>query len=358
MLGGTEFVGRAVTEEALARGWEVTVFHRGRHAPPPGVTELLGDRTAEDGLAALAAPASRTGEANAAGEGNANGGPGGDGDGGAYDWDLVVDTWTGAPSAVRDAARLLADRVGRYAYVSSRSVYDHPAPAGLPEDGPLVAGASPDEDGKDGEVPYALAKRGGELAALDAFGDRALLARAGLVLGPGENVGRLPWWLTRIARGGPVLAPGTPDLKLQYIDVRDLANWLLDAGSSGLGGPYNLVSRSGHATMGQLLDACVRATGSGATLRWTPAETVLAAGVEPWSDLPVWVPPGELYDAVHGGDVSKAYASGLRCRPVEETVADTWKWLEELGGRAPQRPDRPAVGLDPLVEAELLAKQG
>ncbi|MET9661867.1 reductase [Streptomyces sp. NPDC006510] len=331
MLGGTEFVGRAVTEAALARGWDVTVFHRGRHAPPPGVTELLGDRTTEDGLAALAGA--------------------GDGLGGGYDWDLVVDTWSGAPSAVRDAARLLAGRAARYAYVSSRSVYDHPAPAGLPEEGPLVSGASPDAGG---DVSYPLAKRGGELAALDAFGDRALLARAGLILGPWENIGRLPWWLLRIARGGPVLAPGTPDLMLQYIDARDLANWLLDATRSGLHGPYNLVSRSGHATMGQLLDACVRATGSDAVLRWTPAEKILAAGVEPWSDLPVWLPPGELYDAIHLGDVGKAYATGLRCRPVEETVADTWKWLEGLGGVAPQRPDRPAVGLDPRVEAELL----
>ncbi|WP_406016475.1 reductase [Streptomyces sp. NBC_00984] len=331
MLGGTEFVGRAVTEAALARGWHVTVFHRGRHAPPPGVTELLGDRTTEDGLAALA----------------------GSGDGpGGYAWDLVVDTWSGAPSAVRDAARLLAGRAARYAYVSSRSVYDSPAPAGLPEEGPVVTGASPDAGG---DVSYALAKRGGELAALDAFGDRALLARAGLILGPWENIGRLPWWLLRIARGGPVLAPGTPDLMLQYIDARDLANWLLDAAGSGLHGPYNLVSRSGHATMGQLLEACVRATGSDAALRWTPAEKILAAGVEPWTDLPVWLPPGELYDTIHAGDVSKAYATGLRCRPVEETVTDTWKWLEELGGKPPQRPDRPAVGLDPRVEAELLA---
>ncbi|MGW1108146.1 NAD-dependent epimerase/dehydratase family protein [Streptomyces sp. NPDC002540] len=332
MLGGTEFVGRAVTEAALARGWEVTVFHRGRHAPPPGVTELLGDRTAAGGLAALA---------GAAGRGA-----------GADVWDLVVDTWSGAPAAVRDAARLLAGRAARYAYVSSRSVYDYPAPAGLPEDGPLVSGASPDAGG---DVPYPLAKRGGELAALDAFGDRALLARAGLILGPGENIGRLPWWLLRIARGGPVLAPGTPDLMLQYIDARDLADWLLEAGRAGLHGPYNLVSRPGHATMGQLLEACVRATGSAAELRWTPAETILAAGVEPWSDLPVWLPPGELYDTMHRGDVSKAYAAGLRCRPVEETVADTWKWLGELGGVAPQRPDRAPVGLDPRVEAELLA---
>lgn len=330
MLGGTQFVGRAVTEAALARGWEVTVFHRGHHAPPPGAAELLGDRTAAGGLAALA------GEP-------ADGGPA---------WDLVVDTWSGAPSAVRDAARLLADRAARYTYVSSRSVYDYPAPAGLAEDGPLVAGASPDAGD---DQSYALAKRGGELAALDAFGDRALLARAGLIIGPLENVGRLPWWLGRIARGGPVLAPGTPDLDLQYIDVRDLAGWLLDAAERGLHGPYNLVSRAGHTTMGEFLEACVRVTGSDAELRWTDTERILAAGVEPWTDLPVWLPPGELYDTLHQGDVSRAHAAGLRCRPVEETVADTWAWLCALGGEAPQRPDRPLKGIDPETEAKLLA---
>ncbi|MGW1704010.1 NAD-dependent epimerase/dehydratase family protein [Streptomyces sp. NPDC002206] len=328
ILGGTEFVGRAVTEAALARDWHVTVFHRGHHPPPPGTIELFGDRTTADGLAALAA----------AGEGG---------------WDLVVDTWSGAPSAVRDAARLLADRAGRYVYVSSRSVYAYPAPAGLPEDGPLVTGASPDAGA---EVSYPLAKRGGELAALDAFGDRALLARAGLILGPWENIGRLPWWLRRIARGGPVMAPGTPDTPLQYIDARDLANWLLDAADRCLHGPYNLVSRPGHATMGELLDACVRATGSDAVLRWTATEKILAAGVEPWTDLPVWLPPGELHDTMHRGDVSKACAAGLHCRPVGETVTDTWNWLSELGGAAPQRPDRPVVGLDPGTEAKLLTE--
>ncbi|MEU0833852.1 NAD-dependent epimerase/dehydratase family protein [Streptomyces sp. NPDC005969] len=332
ILGGTEFVGRAVTEAALARAWQVTVFHRGRHAPPAGVTELFGDRTGGDGLVALAAGA-------------------GEREGGAHTWDLVVDTWSGAPSAVRDAARLLAGRAGQYVYVSSRSVYEYPAPAGLPEDGPLVAGASPDAGAG---VPYPQAKRGGELAALDAFGDRALLARAGLILGPWENIGRLPWWLRRIARGGPVLAPGAPDTPLQYVDARDLANWLLDAAERGLHGPYNVVSRPGHTTMGELLDACVRATGSGAELRWTAAEKILAAGVEPWSELPIWLPPGELYDTMHQGDVSRAHTAGLRCRPVGETVTDTWDWLCGLGGVAPQRPDRPAVGLDPETEAKLL----
>ncbi|WP_069812210.1 NAD-dependent epimerase/dehydratase family protein [Streptomyces sp. TP-A0874] len=321
VLGGTEFVGRAVSDEALTRGWRVTVFNRGRQESPHGAVRLRGDRTAADGLSALA-------------EG---------------EWDIVVDTWTGAPSAVRDAARLLAERAGHYAYVSSRSVYRHPVPAGLPEDGPLVD-ASPD----DGEVDYARAKRGGELAATAAFGDRALVARAGLILGPRENIGRLPWWLNRIARGGPVLAPGPQDLPLQYIDARDLAGWVLDAAERGLGGAFNTVSPSGQSTMGELLENCVRVTGSDAELRWTGPEPILAAGVEPWSDLPIWVPPGELHEALHAGDVAKATGAGLRCRPVAETVADTWHWLRELGGPPPQRPDRRPVGLDPDREARIL----
>ncbi|UZJ30182.1 NAD-dependent epimerase/dehydratase family protein [Streptomyces endophytica] len=324
MLGGTEFVGRAVTEAAVARGWQVTVFHRGRHAAPEGVTALHGERgvAGPEGLAAL-----REGE-----------------------WDAVVDTWSGAPSAVRDAARLLAGRAGRYAYVSSRSVYAYPAAYGLDEDGPLVAGSADATDAED----YAAAKRGGELAALDAFGERALLVRAGLILGPYENIGRLPWWLGRIARGGPVLAPGPREMALQYIDVRDLAEWTLDALEAGLGGAYNLVSETGHATMGELLESCVKVTGSDAELRWTAPEDVLAAGVEPWTELPVWLASDESRDAMFGADVSRALATGLRCRPVAETVADTWAWLRSIGGVAPQRPDRPVVGLPEEKEAAVL----
>ncbi len=116
VLGGTEFAGRAVVEAALGRGWEVTVFHRGRHTAPDGVRELLGDRTAVDGLAAL--------------------------DEDPATWDVVVDTWSSAPRAVRDTARLLRDRAGRYVYVSSRSVYTWAPPAGYDEDAPVVEGAS------------------------------------------------------------------------------------------------------------------------------------------------------------------------------------------------------------------------
>lgn len=322
MLGGTEFVGRAVTEGALTRGWEVTVFHRGRHEPPGGVRALHGDRTAEGGLEAL--------------------------EGGK--WDAVVDTWSGAPSAVRDAARLLAGRAERYAYISSRSVYRFPAPAGSNEDAPVVDGSPDDDEGAD----YAEAKRGGELAAVDAFGDRALLVRAGLILGPYENIGRLPWWLTRIAQGGDVLAPGPPDAGLQYIDARDLAAWTLDAIEKGLGGPFDLVSSPAHTTMRGLLEACIQVTGSDAQLVWTSPERILEAGIQPWTDLPIWLPPGEAYSMMHRSNVTKALSAGLRCRPVQETVADTWEWLQSIGGKAPQRPDRPVVGLPSIKEAEVL----
>ncbi|MFH8984167.1 NAD-dependent epimerase/dehydratase family protein [Streptomyces varsoviensis] len=322
ILGGTEFVGRALTEEALKRGWETTVFHRGRHAAPPGVTTVLGDRTAENGLAGLA----------------------------GGEWDAVVDTWAGAPTAVRDAARLLADRAPRYAYISSRSVYRHPCAPGLDESGALVDG-SPDA----GDVEYPEAKRGGELAAVAAFGDRALLVRAGLILGPWENVGRLLWWLNRMARGGPVLAPGPRDSGIQFVDPRDLAAWTLGAIEQRLGGPYNLVSPRGHATMGELLDACARVTGGRAELRWTAPEKILAAGVEPWTEIPVWIPPGELHDTIHAGGSAKAIASGLRCRPVAETVTDTWTWLQSLPSPAPLRPDIQRTALTPQKEAEILA---
>ncbi|MGH3243258.1 MAG: SDR family oxidoreductase [Spirillospora sp.] len=325
MLGGTEFAGRAISEDALARGWDVTVFHRGRHQPPQGVASLHGDRTTEDGLQALATD---------------------------EQWDAVIDTWSAAPSVVRDTARLLAGRVDRYVYISSRSVYVFPEPNALGEAAPVVDGSPDDGD----NVDYATAKRGAELATLDVFGDQALLVRAGLILGPYENIGRLPWWLNRIAKGGKVLAPGPREAGLQYIDVRDLATWTLDAVEQALNGPFDLVSPPDHTTMRELLEACAQATNSNAEFVWTPPETILEAGIEPWMDLPIWLPPGEDYDTLHRGNVTKALSTGLSCRPVQETVTDTWEWLQSIGGRAPQRPDRPVVGLDPETEARLLGR--
>jgi 2'-hydroxyisoflavone reductase len=319
VLGGSSFVGRALVEDGVARGWRVTTFNRGRGWADPRVERVIGDRLDAATLAPL----------------------------GERDWDVVADTWAFAPGAVRDSAEVLAGRAGRYAYVSSGSVYAPPPPVGGDETAPTV-----DPNGDD----YAAHKRGGEVAVEALFGDRALLARAGLILGPHEDVGRLPWWLNRMATGGDVLAPGPPDLPLQLIDARDLARFVLDAAAADRSGAFNVVSRRGHATMASLLEACRATAGAPDTrLVWVDPEPILAAGIEPWTELPIWIPPDSEDAGIHAADVERAHAAGLRCRPVEDTVADTWAWLTSLDGAAPLRADREPPGLDPQRERAVIS---
>ena len=329
VLGGTEFVGHAFVEAALDRGYDVTVLNRGSRPPRPDVTTLVGDRTTPHGLDAL-----RSASLGSVSLGSA-------------EWDIVVDAWSWGPKAVTDAATLLSARAGKYVYVSSRSVHTYPAAAYAREDAPVVEASVDDTDFSD----YARAKRGGELGALAAFGDRALLLRAGLILGPRENIGRLPWWLTRIARGGTVVAPGPADATLQYVDARDLAAFGLDTAATG---PVSVVSPPDTTTMRELLEACVTATGSDAQLRWFAPNEIEAAGIESWIQLPIWIAPGPDFDGMHRADVTLAMSAGLKIRPLAETVDDTWTWLQSIGGVAPQRADRPPVGLPVEKERALL----
>jgi nucleoside-diphosphate-sugar epimerase len=250
--------------------------------------------------------------------------------------------------AVARSAALLSGRAERYLYVSSESVYEHPPPPRPDESAPTVD-ASPDAE--DGE--YAALKCGGELAVEAAFGDRALMARAATILGPHENIGRLPWWLIRMDRGGEVLAPGSPERPIQYVDARDLARWLLDAADNGEAGSFNVACRTGHATFGALLDACRKATGGAARLSWVDPQHIEACGIEPWSELPIWLPADHEYGWMHDTNVERAHAAGLRTRPVEETVRDTWDWLLSTGKNVPLSEDA-APGLDPEKERAAL----
>jgi 2'-hydroxyisoflavone reductase len=326
VLGGTRFLGPAVIEAGLARGWQVTAAARGRSgSPPAGAEFVVVDREADPGLAALAG---RT-------------------------FDLVVDTWSGAPKILNENAASLRGRVGAYAYVSTRSVYAQPLLPGADEHAPVV-----DADAAAGSTNYPADKRGAELAVVQHFPAAHLLLRAGLVLGPREDIGRLPWWLRRIAQGGDVLSPGPQDLALQYIDVRDLAAFALDAAAAGRTGPYNTVSEPGHTTMGALLETCRTVTGSDARLRWADPAVILDAGIAPWSELPIWLPPdGEDY-GLHQGDTSLALAHGLRCRPMQETVADTWSWLCAAGPEAGRGVLGRQVGLAAESERQVLASLG
>ena len=326
VLGGTHHVGRAVVEAALARGDQVTTLNRGQTgADVPGAQVRRADRTDEVQLRSAL---------------------------GDDTWDAVIDTWSQAPRVVRDSASVLSGRAGHYGYVSSRSVYAWPIPAGGDESAPVTSGDPASDESDD----YAAAKRGGELAVLENFAGPSVLARAGLILGPYELVGRMPWWLRRIERGGDVLAPGPRDMPIQYIDCRDLAAWLLHAADKGISGTFNAVSRPGHATMESLLTAAVAVTGSDARLIWAEPAVIEAAGIQPWTELPVWVPPDGEAAALHNGNVEAIYKAGLVCRPVEETVTDTWRWLQAEGDPAV----RPGLrhGLDPGREREVLASLG
>ncbi len=321
VLGGTHHVGRAVSEEALARGHDVTILNRGRSGRAAlGVERLVADRLDPDSMAEAVS---------------------------GREWDLVVDTWSHAPIAVRTAARLLSGRVPSYHYVSSRSVYSWPIPENADESAPVVDG----DAAATGSDDYAAAKRGGELAVAGAFEGRHSLLRAGLILGPWENVGRLPFWLGRIARGDRVPAPGPPDRPLQVLDARDLAAWVLDDDPEGT---FNVTGEAGHTTIGEVLGACVSATASGAELVWLDPEVVARAGVEPWTELPIWVPPTGELAALHSSDVSRAHAAGYRARPATETVADTWAWMRREGVPDPAT-TRAGTGMDGAAEERLWA---
>src|SRR5262245_47963732 len=246
VLGGTHHVGRAVVEAAVARGDEVTTINRGvTGSDVAGANVRRADRTDKAQLSAAL---------------------------GDDTWDGVIDTWSRAPRAVSDAAALLSGRAGHYGYVSSRSVYMWPMAPGADESAQVVDGDPDSEQADD----YAAVKRGGELAVLERFDGPAVLARAGLILGPYELVGRRPRWLRRIERGGDVLAPGPPDMPIQYIDCRDLAAWLLHAADERINGTFNAVSRPGHATMERLLTAAIAATGSDAHLVWVDPDVIAA----------------------------------------------------------------------------------
>lgn len=326
ILGGTKFVGRALIDEALARGHEVTIFNRGTKPTPSGVTAITGDRLDQEG------------RGHAVLEG--------------LKFDAVIDTWAGDPAAVSSAVAVLRGNVGFYAYVSSISVYDI-GPAGAPpitEDTTLL-------DADTSEFKYGVDKLRGELAAQSA-GVPCLVARAGLIIGPYERVpGRLPWWLNRLHRGGPTLAPGPRELQLQFIDVRDLTTFILDAAEKKAPGVFNIVSHPRHVTMGQFLDAANEVAGGKAELRWTEPDKVLAAGIAPWSELPFWIPPSDKNGSVYSAQVHKAVGAGLRIRPAEETIRDTWAWMHDpaqaaLDTDAPH----PSIGLDPEKEAAALGR--
>ncbi|ATY66447.1 reductase [Cordyceps militaris] len=318
ILGGTHYVGRLVAEQALARGHQVTVFNRGNKPAPAGARVLIGDRLAENGFAAL--------------------------DG--LTFDAVIDTWALDTSAVKQAIAALQGRMEHYAFVSSISVYDHKAaPAPYDETSPVL-------DMDRTPVRYCKDKLGSEREAA-ASGVPTLIVRPGLIVGPGESTpGRLPWWLRRMERGGPTLAPGPEDLALQFIDGRDLAAFLLDGAERKLHGIFDAVSSPGHITLAGLLEAANDAAGGRASLHWVDGDDVAKAIAGKRMEIPMWFPKG--YASIFQSTGKKAAAAGLKIRPALDTIRDTWEWVNRTGWKIGDGP----AGVPEDVEAAILRQYG
>jgi 2'-hydroxyisoflavone reductase len=324
ILGGGVFVGRALTDAALAAGHDVTQLNRGRSAPPdPRVATLQGDRTD-------AATLRRAGAR----------------------WDAVIDTSGYLPQAVARSTAALRE-AARYLFVSSVSAYAGFERAGIDEDAPLAAPPDPLPEAMSPPA-YGGLKAACEAVVRAAFDERALVVRPGLIVGPHDPTDRFTYWPVRLARGGRVLAPGRPQRRVQLIDVRDLAEWLLRLLARGATGTFNATGPAAPLTMEALLEAC--GAGPGDTrLAWVDDEALLGAGVVPWKDLPLWIPESD--PAMRGFmEISnaRALAAGLVLRPLAETARDTLAWA-----RAARPPGHEwKAGLAPAREEDLLALAG
>lgn len=322
VIGGGQFLGPAILAAARERGHQVTTLTRTGAGVPNDVESLLGDRETDQGLAVLR----------------------------GREWDAVFDTCGYVPRVVEASARLLADRVAHYVLVSSISAYADWPEKPIRNDSltlSCAADAGPD-DGHYGEL-----KAGCERAVEEHFAGRCMIARVGHIVGVGDNVGRLSWWLTRIARGGEVLAPGPPERPLSLVDVRDLGAFLVHCGQDTVVGAMATSSPPDQTSFGELLGLAQTLTDSDATVVWADDDFLLANQVEPWQDLPYWM-PARQYPGNEDIDTSAAHAAGLTCRPVSDTIRDTWAWLHEIGA-PPQRADRPTPGLDLERERAVLA---
>jgi 2'-hydroxyisoflavone reductase len=315
VLGGTKFLGRHAIDAALGAGHDVTLFTRGKTNPElfPEAEHLRGDR--DDGLGAL--------------EGRS--------------WDGVVDTSGFVPRIVRQSAALLRDSVQRYVFVSSISVYDDFS-APVDESSPVARLEDPSSE----EVleHYGALKAACEEVVEDAYGDRSARVRAGLIVGPHDATDRFTYWPRRIAAGGDVLCPGDPEAPVQFVDARDLGTWLVTLALEGPGGVFNATGPAAPLSFVELLDRIRTTIGSDANLVWTDEQRILAADVQPWTELPLWL-PGSEHAGMARADISRALAAGLTFRPLGETIADTLAWDRTVPGERPT--------LRPEKEQEILA---
>jgi nucleoside-diphosphate-sugar epimerase len=330
IIGGTRFLGRYVVTSALERGHEITLFNRGTHPSPTNVETIQGDRHTD--IAKLR----------------------------GRRWDAVIDTFGMLPSAVRSAAEVLSDSVDRYVFISSQNAYADVSTPGITETAPVATLTSEQLDeayaiDRSGEPSYGKLYGGlkalCELAAEEVMPNRVLKVRPGLIVGPHDYTDRFTYWVERVARGGEVLAPGSPDRFVQFIDVRDLAEWTVSMAERKETGVYYANSVPKTFTMKDVLDECRAVSQSDATFTWASEEFLLQNEVIAWSEMPLWLPE-EAAPHLKGFmfvSSEKAVGAGLKFRSLKDTIGATLTWYQ-TGSR------KLKAGLDPEKEKALLRK--
>jgi 2'-hydroxyisoflavone reductase len=316
VIGGTVFLGRHLVALALAAGHQVTTLNRGNHdlEEQAGVEKLIADRDVD-----LSVVAGRT-------------------------FDVVIDTCGYRPESVAHTLQVLGASIGTYVFISTISVYGDFTTIGIDEDHPIKF-TPPGEPGD-----YGSLKADCESVISQMLPERSLIIRPGLIVGPYDPTDRFTYWVSRFARGGNVLVPDRLDRVVQFIDVRDLAGFILKLADAHERGVYIATGPEGRLILGDCLDACAVVTRSEYQLVRVEDAVLQIAEVTPWSELPLWIPAAKAdFAGVMRLNRSKAVAAGLMCRPIEKTIADTWAWDQTRDPSAPRN-----AGLSEEREAKLL----
>ncbi len=318
IIGGTIFVGRAITEVALARGHTVTMLNRGKNkaAIPEGVEHIQADRDID-----LSAITDRS-------------------------WDAVIDTCAYYPRQVR---RLLTElkSAEHYTLISSVSAYEDLASNHIDEDSLLSPPAAEEVDIVDHKT-YGPLKSACEQVATELAGGCSLIIRPGIIVGPHDPTGRFAYWVRRLAAAEKFIAPGDGSARLQIIDVRDLADWLVCMVEQQVTGFFNAVGPAVSLSFQAMIESGMAVLKSRATPVWVPAERLIAAELDSGSMLPLWMPPTKSKFAnMFGIEGRKAWATGLQLRPLEQTIIDVS--VDEA-----KRNSAVAIGLSSEREQELL----
>ncbi|MGP4081128.1 SDR family oxidoreductase [Pseudalkalibacillus sp. R45] len=311
ILGGTRFLGKALVEEALKRGHEITLFNRGTNKEAfPEVEQLIGNRDSDVSILKN------------------------------RKWDVVIDTCGFSPHQIKKIGAVLGDNIEHYTYISSISAYKDWIPPHITEDYLLQPMPPADklkavEEGK--ISPYEFY---GELKVLcekeaeKRWPGRVLHIRAGLLVGPFDYTNRLPYWVQRVAQGGKVLVPGRPDRPVQLIDIKDIATWVFNMAENRKAGTFNVTGPDYELTIEELLNNCKAVTNSDAEFVWAEEQFILKHKVQPWTEMPLWIPEhfpleGES-EPCRGSffliSIEKAVNAGLSLRPLEDTIFDVDQW--------------------------------